>query len=128
MWHLFQGLIIVAVVATNIHWHWTPNGYLAPGIAGATAFELTALLSAGATAQETMTSKERSAPERRLIQEVKDSRPVKIRIPGKPALSPKECEDSGGRLVVDMTCDFEIGCAASNGSRNCITEITQTGR
>jgi len=85
-----------------------------------------ALFSAGATAQEAMTPRERS--ERRLIQEVKDSRPVKIRIPGKPALSPKGCEDSGGRLVFDMTCDFEIGCAASNGSRNCITEITQTGR
>src|SRR5689334_16594405 len=58
-----------------------------------------ALFSAGVTAQEAMPPKERS--ERRLIQEVKDSRPVKIRIPGKPALSPKGCEDSGGRLVFD---------------------------
>jgi len=123
MWFLVQPFI-----ATNAHWHWTPNGYLAFGIAGAIAFALTALFSAEATAQETMTSKERSAPERRLIQQAKDSRPVKIRIPGKPALSPKECEDSGGRLVVDTTCDFEIGCAGSNGSRTCITEITQTGR
>ena len=29
MWLLFQSLIIFAVVASNIHWHWTPNGYLA---------------------------------------------------------------------------------------------------
>jgi hypothetical protein len=29
-WHL---LLIFAVVASNIHWHWTPNGYLA-GILG----------------------------------------------------------------------------------------------
>src|SRR6516164_5578904 len=117
MWFLLQPLI-----ATNAHWHWTPNGHLASGIAGAIAFALTALFGAEATAQGTMTS----APERGLIQEVKESRPVKIRIPGKPALSPKECEASGGRLVVDTTCDFEIGCAGSNGSRTCITEITQT--
>jgi hypothetical protein len=71
MWFLLQPLI-----ATNAHWHWAPNGYLASGIAGAIAFALTALFSAGATAQEMMTSKEPSAPERRLIQEVKDSRPV----------------------------------------------------
>jgi hypothetical protein len=29
MWFLLQGSIIFAVVASNIHWHWTPNGYLA---------------------------------------------------------------------------------------------------
>jgi hypothetical protein len=29
MWHLFQGLIIFAVAATNIHRHWTPNGDIA---------------------------------------------------------------------------------------------------
>lgn len=33
MWLLFQSLIMFAVVASNIHWHWTPNGYLA-GILG----------------------------------------------------------------------------------------------
>jgi len=123
-----MSFLLQPVIATNAYWHWTPNGYLASGRAGTIAFAVTALFSAGATAQETMTSKERSAPERRLIQEVKDSRPVKIRIPGRPALSPKECEASGGRLVFDTTCDFEIGCAGSNGSRTCITEITQTGR
>jgi hypothetical protein len=29
MWLLLQSLVIFAVVASNIHWHWTPNGYLA---------------------------------------------------------------------------------------------------
>src|SRR5436190_4782334 len=29
MWFLLQSLIIFAVVASNIEWHWTPNGYLA---------------------------------------------------------------------------------------------------
>ena len=29
MWFLLQSSIIFAVVATNIHWHWTPNGYVA---------------------------------------------------------------------------------------------------
>ena len=33
MWTLLQGLIMFAVVASNIHWYWTPNGYLA-GILG----------------------------------------------------------------------------------------------
>jgi len=30
--YLLQGLIIFAVVRSNIHWHWTPNHYLASGI------------------------------------------------------------------------------------------------
>jgi hypothetical protein len=29
MWFWFQGLIMFAVMASNVHWHWTPNGYLA---------------------------------------------------------------------------------------------------
>lgn len=29
MWLLLQSLIIFAVMASNIHWQWTPNGYLA---------------------------------------------------------------------------------------------------
>jgi len=29
MLFLLQAMIIFAVVASNIHWHWTPNGYLA---------------------------------------------------------------------------------------------------
>jgi hypothetical protein len=36
LWVSFQGLIIFAVVATNIHWHWTPNGYI-PAMAGIVA-------------------------------------------------------------------------------------------
>src|ERR1700687_791905 len=37
MWYVFQLIIIIAVVFSNIHWHWTPNGYLASllGIAAA---------------------------------------------------------------------------------------------
>jgi hypothetical protein len=33
MWLLFQSLIIFAVVASNIHWQWTPNKIL-PGLLG----------------------------------------------------------------------------------------------
>jgi len=33
MWTLLRSLIMFAVMASNIHWHWTPNGYLA-GILG----------------------------------------------------------------------------------------------
>jgi len=29
MWFLLQSVIIFAVVASNIHWQWTPNPYLA---------------------------------------------------------------------------------------------------
>lgn len=28
-WYLLQGLIVFAAMASNIHWQWTPNGYLA---------------------------------------------------------------------------------------------------
>jgi hypothetical protein len=34
MWFLLQSTIIFAVMASNIHWHWTTNPYLA-GMAGA---------------------------------------------------------------------------------------------
>lgn len=44
MWYLFQGWIIFAVIASNIHWQWTPNGYLAALIAAGLAYGLTALL------------------------------------------------------------------------------------
>jgi hypothetical protein len=44
MWFLFQSTIIFAVVASNIHRQWTPNGYL-PAILGAgLAWLLTRLL------------------------------------------------------------------------------------
>jgi hypothetical protein len=29
MWFLIQGLIIFAVIASNMHWYWTPNVSLA---------------------------------------------------------------------------------------------------
>jgi hypothetical protein len=32
MWLILQSGIIFAVVASNIHWRWTPNGYLAAGL------------------------------------------------------------------------------------------------
>ena len=46
MWFLLQGSIIFAVVASNIHWKWTPNGYLAGLIGAVLAYGITALLSA----------------------------------------------------------------------------------
>lgn len=42
MWFLLQGSIMFAVVASNIHWQWTPNGYLASAIGAGLAFTLTA--------------------------------------------------------------------------------------
>jgi hypothetical protein len=30
MWYLLQSLLIFAVVASNIHWRWTPNRYIPP--------------------------------------------------------------------------------------------------
>jgi hypothetical protein len=44
MWFLFQGSIIFAVVASNIHWQWTPNGYLPAILGAALAWLLTRLL------------------------------------------------------------------------------------
>ena len=38
---LFKSLIVFAVVASNIHWHWTPNRYLAAIIGGELALLLT---------------------------------------------------------------------------------------
>jgi hypothetical protein len=46
MWFLLQSLIIFAVCASNIHWQWTPNGYLAGLIGVGLAYGVTALLSA----------------------------------------------------------------------------------
>lgn len=28
-WRIFQAAVVAAVLFSNIHWHWTPNGYLA---------------------------------------------------------------------------------------------------
>jgi len=43
-WYLFQGLIVFAVMASNIQWHWTPNGYLAGAIGGGMALVFTLLI------------------------------------------------------------------------------------
>jgi hypothetical protein len=45
MWFLFQGLIMFGVMASNIRWQWTPNGYLAGLIGAALAYGATVLLS-----------------------------------------------------------------------------------
>ena len=44
MWFLLQSAIIFAVIASNIHFHWTPNGYLAGLIGVVLAYGLTLLL------------------------------------------------------------------------------------
>jgi hypothetical protein len=47
MWFVIQGMVIFAVMASNIHWQWTPNG-LIPALLGAgLAYGLTYLLSQG---------------------------------------------------------------------------------
>jgi hypothetical protein len=38
MMYLLQGLIICALVGSNIHWQWTPNQYLASGIGAGSAW------------------------------------------------------------------------------------------
>jgi hypothetical protein len=43
-WYLFQGLIVFAVIASNIHWQWTPNGYLASAIGAGLALVATLLV------------------------------------------------------------------------------------
>lgn len=43
-WFLFQSLIIFAVMASNIHWQWTPNNYLASTIGFTAALAATGLL------------------------------------------------------------------------------------
>ena len=45
MAYLLQSSIIFAVMASNIRWHWTPNGYVAGLIAACAAYGATVLLS-----------------------------------------------------------------------------------
>lgn len=45
MWFLMQSTIIFAVMASNIKWHWTPNGYLAGLIGFVAAYGATLALS-----------------------------------------------------------------------------------
>ena len=37
MYFIFQGSIIFAVIASNMRWQWTPNGYLASMLGGVAA-------------------------------------------------------------------------------------------
>ncbi len=41
MWFLLQASIMFAVMASNVHWQWTPNGLLASLIGIGLAFLLT---------------------------------------------------------------------------------------
>jgi len=60
MWFVLQSLIIFAVIASNIHWHWTPNGYL-PAILGAgLAWLLTRPLSVRWRERQTLDSRIRN--------------------------------------------------------------------
>jgi hypothetical protein len=43
MWYLLQSLIIFVVMASNIHWQWTPNGYI-PALLGIELAYLATLL------------------------------------------------------------------------------------
>ncbi len=45
MWYLLQALVIFAVVGSNIHWHWTPNDYLASMLGIVAAFLVTVVIS-----------------------------------------------------------------------------------
>jgi membrane associated rhomboid family serine protease len=44
LWKLFQLVIFVGVMATNIEWQWTPNPYVAAGAAIGAAFLATIIL------------------------------------------------------------------------------------
>ncbi|SEB95165.1 hypothetical protein [Bradyrhizobium erythrophlei] len=44
MWHLLQSIVIFGVIASNIHWRWTPNGYLAAMIGAGLAWLLTQIV------------------------------------------------------------------------------------
>jgi hypothetical protein len=44
MWYVFQGAIMFAVIASNIHWQWTPNPYLAAGFGWLAAYFVTCAL------------------------------------------------------------------------------------
>jgi hypothetical protein len=44
MMKLFQTLVFMAVMFSNIRWQWTPNGYVASLLGGLAAFFATVLL------------------------------------------------------------------------------------
>ncbi len=41
MWFILQGSIVFAVVASNIHWGWTPNPYIPALLGGGLAWLVT---------------------------------------------------------------------------------------
>lgn len=45
MWKLFQISVIFIVMATNIHWNWTPNPYIPAFLGVGIAYGLTLLIS-----------------------------------------------------------------------------------
>lgn len=44
LWHALQAAIVFSVIASNIHWKWTPNGYLAAGLGYLAALIITGLI------------------------------------------------------------------------------------
>jgi len=40
-WQIFQGTVAGLVMASNVYWQWTPNGFLAAIIAGFAAYAAT---------------------------------------------------------------------------------------
>lgn len=44
MWFLIQSSIVFAVVASNVQWHWTPNGYVPALLGGGLAYIVTAIV------------------------------------------------------------------------------------
>lgn len=40
-WFVFQGFVFWLVIMSNVHWHWTPNGYLAAGVGVGVSFVAT---------------------------------------------------------------------------------------
>jgi hypothetical protein len=46
-WYCLQGLIMFAVMASNIHWKWTPNGLIPALLGYGLAYGLTYLLTQG---------------------------------------------------------------------------------
>lgn len=47
-WYLLQGLTAFAVIASNIHFQWTPNGHLAAAIGALAAFVVTVMIGSAA--------------------------------------------------------------------------------
>lgn len=44
MYFVLQSSIVFAVMASNIYWHWTPNGYVPALLGGGFAYIVTAIV------------------------------------------------------------------------------------